>query len=198
MSSLLPVPPFETYFSHYMNSEIYEKALESLQTPGINIKKIDILFDWIRVVSKKEKLWDETYFLFVSVFYRFIVTQKSVGVVYTKLQLVGVSCLYIAMKFHEICYISSEDLAYYTDGACTSTDIVEYEMIILKSLGYNLCYPTIYNFLSIFPISSELLEMSVNSGYDIISKPELLVSKPSIIASSIVIIAPVNKVIELI
>ncbi len=49
-----------------------------------------------------------------------------------QLQLVGVTCLFMAAKIEEIYPPKLSDFAYVTDGACLTDEIVSTELIICK------------------------------------------------------------------
>jgi len=55
-----------------------------------------------------------------------------------RLQLIGVSCLFIGAKIEEIYPPKLQEFAYVTDGACTEEEILNMELMILKGLNWGL------------------------------------------------------------
>jgi G2/mitotic-specific cyclin-B, other len=73
-----------------------------------------ILVDWLIEVHLKFKLLPETLFITVSIIDRFL---EKVRVQKSRLQLVGVTALFIASKYEEIYPPELKDFVYITDGA---------------------------------------------------------------------------------
>lgn len=73
-----------------------------------------ILVDWLIEVHLKFKLLPETLYITVNVIDRFLEKQK---VSKSRLQLVGVTALFIASKYEEIYPPELKDFVYITDGA---------------------------------------------------------------------------------
>ena len=113
----------------------------------INEKMRAILFDWLVDVHLKFKLLPETLFLTIQIVDRFL-CKKEVN--RNKLQLVGVSALFIACKYEEIYPPELKDFVYVTDKAYTNKEILKMERIILMELSFDICYPTALRFLEIF------------------------------------------------
>ena len=82
----------------------------------INEKMRAILIDWLVDVHSKFKLVNETMFLTVNLIDRFL---GKVQVTRQKLQLVGVTCMFIATKYEEIYPPDLRDFVYVTDKAYT-------------------------------------------------------------------------------
>ncbi|CAN2389354.1 cell cycle G1/S phase transition [Pristimantis euphronides] len=107
-----------------------------------------ILLDWLMEVSEVYKLHRETFYLAQDFFDRFMATQENV--VKTKLQLIGISCLFIAAKLEEIYPPKLHQFAYITDGACTENEILSMELIIMKALKWCLAPMTVVSWLNVF------------------------------------------------
>lgn len=84
------------------------------QQPEINDKMRSILIDWLIEVHLKFKLLPETLFITVSIIDRYLEKQK---VSKSKLQLVGVTALFIAAKYEEIYPPEIKDFVFITDNA---------------------------------------------------------------------------------
>ena len=113
----------------------------------VNEKMRSILVDWIAEVHLKFKLLPETLFLTVNIIDRYIEKNE---VSRNKLQLVGVSSLFIACKYEEIYPPELKDFVYITDKAYNRDDILSMEKQILTSLQFNITTPSSLRFLEIY------------------------------------------------
>ena len=55
-----------------------------------------------------------------------------------RLQLVGVTCLFVGAKIEEIYPPKLNEFAYVTDGACTEDEILSMELVVIKTLNWGL------------------------------------------------------------
>ena len=79
-----------------------------------------ILVDWLVEVCDEFNLLPETLYLAVLYVDRYL---SVVNVLRTNLQLVGVTCLYIAAKFEEIFPPDIKEFAYITDDTYTKREV---------------------------------------------------------------------------
>ncbi|KAL5521768.1 CLB2 [Sanghuangporus sanghuang] len=131
----------------------YLRHLEQLTMPNPNYmenqkelawKMRGILVDWLIQVHSRFRLVPETLFLCVNLIDRFL-SARVVSL--AKLQLVGVTCMFIAAKVEETIAPSVTNFIYCTDSCYTEQEILQAEKYILKTLDWNLSYPPPYNFL---------------------------------------------------
>lgn len=111
----------------------------------INYKMRSILVDWLVEVHHKFKLQTATLWLSVNILDRYLdctVIQRS------KLQLVGVTSLFIACKFEEQFPPEVRDCVYITDYAYERDEVLKMETHILTALNYDILVPTGYHFLT--------------------------------------------------
>jgi cyclin E len=92
-------------------------------------------------VCEEYRIHRETFYLSVDLLDRFMDIQS--GVLKEQLQLIGVTCLFIASKIEEIYPPKLADFAYVTDGACLADDIVYTELLICKALNWKLHHYTV-------------------------------------------------------
>jgi hypothetical protein len=118
----------------------------SLQ-PDINEKMRSILVDWLVDVHLKFKLLPETLFITISIIDRFL---EKARVQKSRLQLVGVTALFIASKYEEIYPPEVKDFVYITDRAYSKQDLVQMEYHILSILSFDITFPTTIKFLERF------------------------------------------------
>ena len=103
-----------------------------------------ILTDWLIQVHSRFRLLPETLFLAVNIIDRFL----SLRVVsLAKLQLVGITCLFIAAKVEEIVAPSAQNFLYCADSSYTEAEILQAERYVLKTLEWNMSYPNPIHFL---------------------------------------------------
>lgn len=89
-----------------------------------------ILLDWIMEVCEVYHLRRVTYYLGVDYFDRFLSIRPDVPK--NQLQLVGVTCLFLAAKLEEIYPPRVTEFSYVCDGACSPDDILNCELLILN------------------------------------------------------------------
>uniref|UniRef100_A0A3B4U3R0 Cyclin E2 n=1 Tax=Seriola dumerili TaxID=41447 RepID=A0A3B4U3R0_SERDU len=117
-----------------------------------------ILLDWLIEVSDAYTLHRQTFYLAQDYFDRFMLTQSDVekGV----LQLIGITCLFIAAKMEEARPPKLSQMAYVTAGTYYEDEILQMELIILKALRWNLCPETAVSWLKLY---LQVASMNVNS-----------------------------------
>ncbi|KAF7992919.1 hypothetical protein HCN44_005700 [Aphidius gifuensis] len=116
--------------------------------PTLQPRMRAILLDWLIEVSEVYKLHRETYYLAMDYIDRYLSTHQNVPK--NQLQLIGITCLFIAAKVEEIYPPKLSEFAYVTDGACTEEEILGKELIVLKGLGWNLSPVTPPGWLNVF------------------------------------------------
>ncbi|KAG2469571.1 CCNE1 protein, partial [Polypterus senegalus] len=116
--------------------------------PLLQPKMRAILLDWLMEVCEVYRLHRETFYLAQDYFDRFMATQKNV--VKTRLQLIGITALFVAAKLEEIYPPKLNQFAYVTDGACTEDEILEMELIMMKELKWSLNPLTVMSWLNIY------------------------------------------------
>ncbi|RKO87263.1 cyclin-like protein [Blyttiomyces helicus] len=146
--------------------EIFEylKELEVQTMPNPNYmdeqkelqwKMRTILIDWLIEIHSKFRLLPETLFLAVNIVDRFLSTRV---VALLKLQLVGVTAMFIAAKYEEVVPPNIADFVYMSDGGYTDDEVLQAERYLLQALDFSLQYPNPLNFLR---------RCSKADGYDI-------------------------------
>lgn len=116
--------------------------------PGLHPRMRAILLDWLIEVCEVYKLHRETYYLAVDYLDRYLSTQKKVQK--THLQLIGITCLFIAAKVEEIYPPKIGEFAYVTDGACREEDILQHEILLLQALDWSISPITVMGWLGVY------------------------------------------------
>ncbi|XP_054626876.1 G1/S-specific cyclin-E1 isoform X2 [Dunckerocampus dactyliophorus] len=116
--------------------------------PHLQPKMRAVLLDWLMEVSEVYKLHRETYHLAQDYFDRFMATQSNVFK--STLQLIGITCLFIAAKVEEMYPPKVHQFAYVTDEACTEDEILSMEVIVMKELKWSLSPQTPVSWLNVY------------------------------------------------
>ncbi|XP_017835217.2 G1/S-specific cyclin-E [Drosophila busckii] len=141
------------------------------QHPGLQPRMRAILLDWLIEVCEVYKLHRETYYLAFDYLDRYLHVARKVQK--TQLQLIGITCLFMAAKVEEIYPPKICEFAYVTDGACTEHDILQNEKLLLQALDWDICPITITGWLGIY------MQLNVNNR-----SPDSFENKPSTSSSS--------------
>ncbi|XVF45028.1 hypothetical protein PTKIN_Ptkin02bG0172900 [Pterospermum kingtungense] len=141
---------FSSIYEYLHSLEIEEKRrplhnyLEKVQK-DITVNMREILIEWLVEVTEEYKLVSDTLYLTVSFIDRFL---SSHVISRNKLQLLGVSCMFIASKYEEITPPHIDEFCYITDNSYTKEEVVQMEKDILKLLNFEVGgNPTTRNFL---------------------------------------------------
>jgi hypothetical protein len=113
----------------------------------INIKMRSILIDWLVDVHLKFHLLPDTLYITVNLIDNFL---SKIQISRKKLQLVVITCLFIADKYEEIYPPELKDHVDITDQAYSKEDILNMEIDILKELKFDITYPTSLKYFEIF------------------------------------------------
>ncbi|EME50067.1 hypothetical protein DOTSEDRAFT_68804 [Dothistroma septosporum NZE10] len=131
----------------------YMKELEIATQPNpdymdsqgeLEWKMRGILVDWLLEVHTRFRLLPETLFLAVNIIDRFL-SHKVVQL--DRLQLVGVTAMFIASKYEEVLSPHVQNFVHVADDGFKDTEILSAERFILATLDYDLSYPNPMNFL---------------------------------------------------
>ncbi|KAK5634763.1 hypothetical protein RRF57_010476 [Xylaria bambusicola] len=103
-----------------------------------------ILIDWLVEVHTRFHLLPETLFLAINIIDRFL-SKKVVQL--DRLQLVGITAMFIASKYEEVLSPHVANFKHVADDGFTEDEILSAERFILGTLNYDLSYPNPMNFL---------------------------------------------------
>lgn len=135
-------------YSHFRSQEVVTSVRPhflNLQ-PQISESMRSILIDWLISVQVQFKLTPDTLYLTVNIIDRYL---EKAQVPRSKLQLVGVTSLFIASKYEET-YMRTphvRDMVALCDNLYTRQEIVQMETSILNALQYKISVPTAHTFL---------------------------------------------------
>ncbi|EUC67047.1 G2/mitotic-specific cyclin cdc13 [Rhizoctonia solani AG-3 Rhs1AP] len=106
--------------------------------PDLTWEMRGILMDWIIQVHSRFRLLPETLFLATNIIDRFL-SMRIVSLV--KLQLVGITGLFVASKYEEIMAPSVQNFLKVSDSGYSEQEILQAEKYILRTIGWDLSYP---------------------------------------------------------
>jgi len=143
------VPYLQDIHRHYREAEGIKHASPSYMSKqtDINAKMRSILIDWLVEVHLKFKLMPETLYLTVNLIDRFLEKEQ---IMRNKLQLVGVTAMFMASKYEEIYAPECRDFVYISDKAYTRDEILRMEGLMLSRLNFQLTAPNAFVFIKRF------------------------------------------------
>lgn len=103
-----------------------------------------VLVDWLIEVHARFHLLPETMFLAINIIDRFLSTR---AVELEKLQLVGITAMFIASKYEEVLSPHVTNFKHVADDGFSEEEILKAERFVLQALNYDLSYPNPMNFL---------------------------------------------------
>merc|ERR1712115_30564 len=119
---------------------------EFLQGMNVSGKMRAVLIDWLIEVHSQFKLLQETLYMTVYVIDKFLQTE-GYSIKRNKLQLVGVTAMFLASKVEEMYAPEINDFVYITDNAYSAAEIRQMELKILNTLNFNMSRPLPLHFL---------------------------------------------------
>jgi hypothetical protein len=158
----------------------------------VNGKMRGVLIDWLIEVHSQFKLLQETLYMTIYIIDKFLQVE-GFTVRRNKLQLVGVSAMFIASKVEEMYAPEINDFVYITDNAYTAAEIRQMELRMLNTLGFNFSRPLPLHFLRRnskagdvdvlqHTVAKYLIEMSLLE-YDLAHLPPSLMAAASLFLS---------------
>lgn len=141
-------------YAHHITTELLRAEKDSIphanymsHQEDINEKMRAILVDWIIEVHLKFKLLPETLFITINLIDRYL---SKTSICRNNLQLVGVTCMFIASKYEDIYPPPVIDFVYITDNAYSTAQIFEMEYSVLSTLNFSVTSCSAYRFLERF------------------------------------------------
>jgi transcription initiation factor TFIIIB Brf1 subunit/transcription initiation factor TFIIB len=110
-----------------------------------------------------------------------------------RVQLIAITCLFVASKYEEIYYPTLKDFEWLSNGTISGRDIVKAESIVLAALGFDLASVNPFHFIRRFSKAAhssrrthELTKYVMELSLGVYS---MLGHKPSVVAAACVYIA---------
>ena len=166
---------------------------------NINVQNADEYFDDIcdelfknedKYLDLKYKLVPQTMYIAVNLIDRYLEKNDTNR---AKLQLVGVTAMFIACKYEEIYPPDLKDFVYITDGAYVKADVLNMEYKMLKYLEFNITFPTQWSIFEIYKKKLDLNDKAFKLAWFLMElcliNYKILKFKMSTIAASAILIA---------
>lgn len=131
----------------------YMKVLEEKTMPSANYMKdqphLDwrmrgVLIDWLLEVHTRFHLLPETFYLTVNLIDRFL---SSKQVLMERLQLVGVTAMFVAAKYEEVLSPHISNFVHVADDGFTEQEILTAERFLLQVLDFDISFPNPMHFM---------------------------------------------------
>lgn len=106
------------------------------------------LLDWLNEVCQAYGLTRQTYYLAMDFFDRYLSLKSDMPKKH--LQLLGITCLFIAAKIEEIFPPKLGRFAFVCDGACSESEILGKELVVLSTLNWELYPLTPISWLNVY------------------------------------------------
>ncbi|VDK51123.1 unnamed protein product [Anisakis simplex] len=116
--------------------------------PQLLLSMRTVLFDWMMDVCAAEKLHRETFYLAMEYMDRFLSSFEELPP--SELQMFGTVAIHIACKFEEVYPPKLKTLVAYTDGACSVSEALSAERVMLKHLRWMLNPLTAIHWLGVY------------------------------------------------
>lgn len=127
----------------------------------VNSKMRAILVDWLVDVHAKYSLLPQTLHIAVDLIDRYLDNERNVR--RQRLQLVGITAMFIASKYEEIYPPEASEFVRITDNAYSTEDVFTMEECMLKTLTFRVTSPTAHQFLMRFLKASKSTDPSTPS-----------------------------------
>lgn len=131
---------------NYLKSREVDFVIEKYMTKQkfLNPWMRTLLVDWMVEVQETFELNHETLYLAVKIVDMYL---SKVQVEKEKLQLVGAASMFLACKYDERTPPLIDDFLYICDGAYNQQEMTKMEMLVFKTIGFDLGFPLSYRFL---------------------------------------------------
>lgn len=177
------------HLRHKESKEVRPYGYMAIQTEiGVEIR--EVVIDWLVDVSVKLKLASETLFLAVNYLDRYL-AMTSIG--RSSVQLLGITCLWIASKYEEIYSPQFDNFVKVCDGIASKADLLALEPYVVAALDFDMSVSSSLRFVQLFAKSMQLTSKGLMMARYIctltLAKYDTLVYAPSTIAAAAVYLA---------
>ncbi|KJE94017.1 cyclin A [Capsaspora owczarzaki ATCC 30864] len=149
-----------------------------------------VLVDWLVDVALEYRLKPETLYLAIGYIDRFL---SELAIARSKLQLLGIACMFVAAKFEEIFPPNVHDFFEIADRTYEVEQIIRMEQAVLKTLRFYVSQPTLLEFinraLKVVGADAAMTSLCYYLGELTLLDDAHLVYLPSVIAAAVTLVA---------
>ena len=109
-----------------------------------------IVTDWMMEVCEDQQCQPQVFFLAVSYLDRVL---SSLNIKKNQFQLLAAVCILLASKFSQVVPITTEQLVIYTDNSVSKKDLLQWEILVLEVLQWEISISTVNCFLNLLSTS---------------------------------------------
>jgi len=144
-----------------------------------------IVTDWMMEVCEDQQCQPQIFFL--AVFYMDRVL-STLTIKKNQFQLLAAVCILLASKFSQVVSITSEQLVIYTDNSVSKKELLQWEIMVLEVLKWEISTPTVNCFLNLlyssFNVSEQVQRQAEAIAALAITEYKFLMAKDSVLAAS--------------
>ena len=144
-----------------------------------------IVTDWMLEVCEDQQCQPQVFFLAASYLDRVL---SSLNIKKSQFQLLAAVCILLASKFSQVVPITTEQLVIYTDNSVSKKELLQWEIMVLEVLKWEISIPTVNCFLNLlyssFNVSESVQKQSEAIAALAITEYKFLMARDSILAAS--------------
>ena len=144
-----------------------------------------IVTDWMMEVCEDQQCQPQVFFLAVSYLDRVL---SSLNIKKNQFQLLAAVCILLASKFSQVVPITTEQLVIYTDNSVSKKDLLQWEILVLEVLQWEISISTVNCFLNLlytsFTVSDKVQRQAEALAALAITEYKFLMAKDSVLAAA--------------
>jgi serine/threonine protein kinase len=146
-------------YGNYLDDYVSALRLEKIESRMIIMRKILLL--WLISILDYFELHDSIYFRTVALIDKLIAMSVfgKVHINEENFQLIGLCCLFISSKYETSSCLTISDILSVSEYS--RKELLHMEKRILKILDWNVCFPTLYNYVSLYSYDLTLTKEQV-------------------------------------
>ena len=178
-----------------------QRVLENMLTSEMEHKVIDycgtglqrevaphmrkIVTDWMLEVCEDQQCQPQVFFLAASYLDRVL---SSLNIKKSQFQLLAAVCILLASKFSQVVPITTEQLVIYTDNSVSKKDLLQWEILVLEVLHWEISITTVNCFLNLLttslPVSDRVQKQAEALAALAVTEYKFLMAKDSVLAAA--------------
>lgn len=154
---------FDQIHNHLLNKKSNNQCKTDPFAKQTDINRImrATLFNWLLEVATKLKLKKRTIHLCANIFDRYLLHS---GIDKKTLQLLGITCFYIASKFEDIYPPKAQDLCFLCNNIYSPSQVVELEGRILSAINFNLIFVSALDVAELYLAKTNISDINVSNS----------------------------------